>query len=311
MTVDPFTSAWNSETNDASTNAALLNQYDGPNNPNSDKAIYNQRVIGMFAEKFRNNPMELLEYILWWMFSNKDPSDDGNILGLEDDQIGITGQEIRTMGDNTLVTDALQNLTTGTGTSTPGYNDLETYTMHLDTLLDALGGPQGGGPLQNNQLLDALGAQVGQEDANPGTMVQTLRSKLFDLRQMIYWKDDPTNSSYNPTDPNSAYFNPENAYDPTTNPNGQIGYFSSQYGKYGMIALMSQKGDIAKSTDAAGAVNDDMSILSSSTQSVNASLNERVSQQTSMEKSVQSFFTAIVKDIIDIVNAVVQNYGKT
>ncbi len=73
---------------------------------------------------------------------------------------------------------------------------------------------------------------------------------------------------------------------------------------------MGLKGDPKNATEAAQGFTDPESVITSSSQSINAELNQEVSTDTSFEKNEQSFMSSLIKSIIDEVNTSVQNQSK-
>lgn len=290
-TSTPFDNAWQALQQDATQQQALIAQQQ------TDLQNYKDKLAGAFKSM---DPQLIMLYLLEVIFTSTDPNDNSNLFGLENDQLGITGKSLRSMGDTTLMTDAIQNIMNGTGQNEPNDGDLVSFTKNIDTFLDALGANPN--VPANPAVVNALGG--------PNSQAVTILKKDFsDLRSYFYIPSDEgtVDSVYNTaTDPSkdpksTALFDPDYVYDPTTNPNGKIGSFAQ------MQQLMQQTGDPAQANEAAQDLSNDFSELNSSTQSVNASLNEQVSQQTNSSKNVQSFYTSLVKSLIDLVNAVVQN----
>lgn len=77
-----------------------------------------------------------------------------------------------------------------------------------------------------------------------------------------------------------------------------------------MQANMGLKGDPKNATEAAQGFTDPESVITSSSQSINAELNQEVSTDTSFEKNEQSFMSSLIKSMIDEVNTSVQNQSK-
>jgi hypothetical protein len=77
-----------------------------------------------------------------------------------------------------------------------------------------------------------------------------------------------------------------------------------------MIKDMGLKGDPNNATEAAQGFTDPESVMTSSSQSINAELNQEVSTETSFEKNEQSFMSSLIKSMIDETNTAVQNQSK-
>ncbi len=257
-----------------------------------DQKQYRDVVLQKFYEICRSKtPEEALLYFLSVVVASVDPNNGATIIGTEEDHMGVYGKSFLVTADNTQLTNDLQNATTS---SSPV--DIKTFATQLDQLLklfDPAHGAKGPSPDP-----DAIQVQACFDPSANAAIFQQLQN----IRNTIYIAGDT--SGYNPkADADTVFFDETGT---GKRPDGKPHMKSFDE----MQKNMGQKDDPGDAVEAAKTLTDANSILTSTTQSVNAALNESVSQLTGFEKNVQAFLTSFLKSWIDQLNAMVQNANK-
>ncbi|MBI5272963.1 MAG: hypothetical protein HY861_03160 [Chlamydiia bacterium] len=272
---------------DAAAQEALQQQYE------SDKAAYKAKIEKLNA--MHDGGLEMM-FVMLEIMTSANPGDSANILGMQEDQLGIFGKGLQVQSDATNIMNDIQNTINATGETAPQAGDIDTVASKLDGYLDALGGNPNHPEYANQALITALGGQGSPEQ-------QALITQLSAMRGTITEQTGDGSPNNDATDYNSL---PGTKYFDSTGANNTITSF------YQMQQEMQQPGSAGESATAASKILTDAgNSISSTTQSANAALNEEISQLTNFEKDVQSFYTAFLKSIIDGNNATIQNQLRT
>ena len=131
MTTHTFSNDWDTF------QTGIGQHQDAVNQEANDLSAYQQLVAKFQA--MRSNPEEALMYFLAVISASTQPDNSANILGLLDDQMGVTGKSLLVTAQATQLINDIENITNCTTTA-----DLPTMVANLDKLLDAFNpaGPQ-------------------------------------------------------------------------------------------------------------------------------------------------------------------------
>jgi len=263
----------------AQTEADVQRHTDMVNQLNQDQSDYKTVVLPQFDALLAVNPEQALLYFLYVCMASPNPQHTDNILSISEDQYGIVGSSMAVMGDITKMTDDLQNYTNG---SVPAsIDDVYNATAQLQSLLAK---PE----VQSCFDPEAL-----------STIQQQLGLMQDNITQYFNCPANPKNNDINPqTGKNFQPSDPNYADDPKLQSIAE------------MQKNMGLKGDPKNATEAAQGFTDPESVMTSSSQSINAELNQEVSTDTSFEKNEQSFMSSLIKSMIDETNTAVQNQSK-
>jgi hypothetical protein len=223
---------------------------------------------------------EELLYALFYLFTTQASEE-------QEASLNVSAAALTVQGDLTQCSNDIEAQTVS-GSSDP--NTVTEVALEEDCMLSVLKPGAAGAPSWAASLQGAIGTQASS----------ALADSYSDARSEIYLEGD---DQWNPTPGTTYYFNPNASTDPTS-PNYDPNHMSTFQE---MENNMSNPGDVDQATEASTQMTDDFNAITSTTQTLQATANEEITQQANDMKLLQSFDTKLAQEFTGIITTATNN----
>ena len=221
---------------------------------------------------------EELLYALFYLFTTQASQE-------QEASLNVSAAALTVQGDLTQCSNDIETQT-ASGSSDP--NTVTEVALEEDCMLSVLTPGAAGAPSWSTSLQDAIGTQASS----------ALADSYSDARSEIYIEGD---DQWNPASGTTYYFDPNSTVtDPT-----QAGYHMSTFQE--MDQNMSNPGDYGQATEASTEMTDDFNAITSTTQTLQATANEEITQMANNMKLLQSFDTKLAQEFTGIITTATNN----
>jgi len=216
---------------------------------------------------------EELLYALFYLFTTQASEE-------QEASLNVSAASLTVQGDLTACSNDIEAQTVSTGAEAADPNTVTEVALEEDCMLSVLTPGAAGAPSWAGSLQQAIGSQASVD----------LSATYSDARSEIYIDGD---DQWNPQAGTTYYFDPN---DPT---------YLQSFGE--MQTNMSQPGDLKFATEASTQMTDDFNAITSTTQTLQATANEEITQMANSMKLLQSFDVKLAQEFTGIITTATQN----